>query len=297
MNTINIDDNSGFCWGVVQTIDKVEDCLKKYADKQVYVLGEIIHNPHEIARLAKKNLKTISYKQLSEISSDNSVVVVRAHGEPPTTYNKINELGIELVDATCPLVKRLQEKISKYYSKNYQIIIFGKYNHSEVVGLRGFCNDECIVILEFDELIDKLDFSQKTVLCSQTTMDVEALNTIHKKISEEFLKNNFADNFIFENTICKFVINREEKLREFAKMNEAILFVAGHHSSNGKVLFDICKTENPNSYFIENFEEIDFRKIETACKIGITGATSTPKWFLEEMKKQVKNHSCPNNFS
>ena len=288
MNTINIDDYSGFCWGVVQTIDKVEDCLKKYKDKQVYVLGEIIHNPHEIARLAKKKLNTISHQQLYEISSTNSVVVIRAHGEPPSTYDKIRGLEMELIDATCSLVQRLQEKISKYYSEDYQIIIFGKHNHAEVVGLRGFCNDECIVILEFEELANRIDFSRKTVLCSQTTMDVNALNTLHSKIKEEFQKKDCADNFIFENTICKFVINREEKLREFAKSNEAILFVAGHHSSNGKVLFDICKFENPNSYFIENFEEIDFNKIRTVDRIGITGATSTPKWFLEEMKNKLE---------
>jgi len=290
MSTINIDEHSGFCWGVVQTMDKVEDCLKKYNDKQVYVLGEIIHNPHEIARLAKKNLKTISYEQLYEISPKNSVVVIRAHGEPPITYNKINELGIELIDATCPLVKQLQEKVSKYYSENYQIIIFGKHNHSEVVGLRGFCNDECVVILKFDELFGKIDFSKKTVLCSQTTMDIKELNALHTKIKAEFQKNNFVAHFIFANTICKFVINREERLRDFAKANDVILFVAGHHSSNGKVLFDICKFENKNSYFVENFDEIDFSKIENSKTVGITGATSTPKWFLEEIKNRIKKN-------
>jgi len=291
MNTIiNIDDNAGFCWGVVQTVDKVENCLKKYLDKQVYVLGEIIHNPHEIARLAKKNLKTISYSQLHEIQQNNSVVVIRAHGEPPSTYSKINDLEIELVDATCPLVKRLQEKVSKYYSEKYQIIIFGKYEHSEVVGLRGFCNDESVVILNFEELLGKIDYSKKTVLCSQTTMDVEELQILNTKIKEEFRKNNFAENFIFENTVCKFVINREERLRDFAKANEVILFVAGHHSSNGKVLFDICKSENSNSIFIENFEELDLTKLEAVSKIGITGATSTPKWFLEEMKNKIERY-------
>lgn len=290
MKNINIDEASGFCWGVVQTIEKVENCLQIYKDKQVYVLGEIIHNPNEIERLAKKHLKTISTEQIDDISAENSVIVIRAHGEPPDTYKKIEKAGIELIDATCPLVKRLQEKILKYYNEKWQIIIFGKYNHAEVIGLRGCCNDECYVILNYDEALEKIDFNKKTVLCSQTTMDIENLLDIQMKLKNEFIKTGNENNFVFENTICKFVINREEKLIQFAKNCELVLFVAGRHSSNGKVLFEICKSANQNTIFIENYTEIktyDFSNIDT---VGITGATSTPKWLLEEIKSKIQEN-------
>lgn len=281
---ISIDNNSGFCWGVVQTVEKVEECLKKYCDKQVYVLGEIIHNPHEIKRLSQKNLKTINYEQINQINPEKSVIVIRAHGEPPSSYSAINNLGIELIDATCPLVQKLQNKVLKYYKEGWQIVIFGKYNHAEVIGLRGVCNDECIVVMNFEEALQKVNFTKKTVLCSQTTMDSNSLIELEFSIKNKIFELGFDENnFIFLNTVCKFVINREKKLQEFAKSNDLILFVAGRNSSNGKVLFGICKSANSNSILVENFDEIDFQKLKEAKNIGITGATSTPKWLLVEI--------------
>lgn len=282
MKQINIDESSGFCWGVVQTIEKAENCLQENK-KQIYVLGEIIHNPNEIERLAKKNLITINHNQLENLDKNNSIVVIRAHGEPPATYQKINKLELELVDATCPLVKQLQNKILQHYIDNWQIIIFGKYEHAEVIGLRGVCNDECIVILNADEALEKIDFSKKIMLCSQTTMDVNALINIKQAIEARAVKHKF----IFHNTVCKFVISREESLKKFAKQNKLVIFVAGHYSSNGKVLFGICKSVNSNSILVENFGEIDLNILQNIDTIGITGATSTPKWLLEEIKNKI----------
>jgi len=284
MKQINIDESSGFCWGVVQTIEKAENCLQENK-KQVYVLGEIIHNPNEIERLAKKNLVTINHNQLEKLDKNNSIVVIRAHGEPPATYKKINELKLELIDATCPLVKQLQNKILQYDTDNWQIIIFGKYEHAEVIGLRGVCNDECIVVLNADEALKKIDFSKKIMLCSQTTMDANALINIKQAIEKKIAKQNF----IFHNTVCKFVINREENLKNFATQNDLIIFVAGHNSSNGKMLFGICKSANSNSILIENFEEIDLNILQNVNTVGITGATSTPKWLLEDIKNKIIN--------
>ncbi len=285
---IVVDDNSGFCWGVVQTIDKVEHILDENAYKQKCVLGEIIHNPHEIKRLSEKELITIEHKDLKAMNAKDSMVIIRAHGEPPATYNLLKEQNIDFVDATCPLVKRLQNQVESYYKKGWQVVIYGKYEHAEVIGLRGVCNDECFVGKTVEDLKDKIDLSKKTMLCSQTTMDILGLLNI-KQFIEENLKLDISENFIFKNTICKSVINREKNLREFAKNNELILFVAGRNSSNGKVLFNICKETNQNTIFIEDSSEINLDILKQFNQIGITGATSTPKWFLEKIKNEIEN--------
>ncbi len=286
---IIIDENAGFCWGVVQTIEKVEHLLKENPDKQVYVIGEIIHNPLEINRLEDKNLITIEYENIEKLNSKNTIAVIRAHGEPPDTYKILNKNNIMYVDATCPLVKKLQIRVKYFYGENWQIVIYGKYEHAEVVGLRGVCNDECIVARKIEDIKNKIDFSKKTMLCSQTTMDIEGLLKI-----KEFIKSNIKNSFIFKNTICNFVSGRETILRNFAKKNDIILFVAGRNSSNGKVLFNICKSENENSIFIENSTELDIKKIEQFDKVGITGATSTPQWVLEQIKNEIINLSSKN---
>ncbi len=282
---IEIDETAGFCWGVVQTIEKVEKCLSENLDRQVYVLGEIIHNPHEIERLARERLKTITHNDLKCLSPENSIVVIRAHGEPPSTYRLVEELGLELIDATCPLVRKLQEKVLYYYQNDWQIVIYGKHNHAEVIGLRGVCNDECIVVKTPEEAINKIDFNRKTMLCSQTTMDVETLIEIKNVLENKLDANNIP--FAFNNTICRFVINREKNLRIFAQNHELIIFVAGNNSSNGKVLFNICKSANLNTIFIEDFSELNFDILKPVKSIGLTGATSTPKWFLEQIKQQL----------
>lgn len=284
---ILVDDNAGFCWGVVQTIDKVEQILSEKSVQNCCVLGEIIHNPHEIKRLEEKNLVTIEHKDLAKVDPNTTTVIIRAHGEPPETYNTLKKLDIPFVDATCPLVKKLQELVESYYKDGWQVVIYGKYEHAEVIGLRGVCRNECCVGKTLEELKPKIDFSKKTMLCSQTTMDTAGLLSI-KKYIEEHLEIELASNFIFKNTICKFVTNREKKLCEFAKNNEMIIFVAGRNSSNGKVLFRICQEANDNTMFIEDTTDIDLERLKNFNTIGITGATSTPKWFLEKIKKELE---------
>ncbi|MDR0927467.1 MAG: 4-hydroxy-3-methylbut-2-enyl diphosphate reductase [Ignavibacteria bacterium] len=290
MATINIDNYAGFCWGVVQTIDKVEDTLLHNSDRNVYVLGEIIHNPKEIERLSGNGLQSIDYEQLATISPDDSIVVIRAHGEPPSTYNAIDDLHIPLIDATCPLVMRLQDKLRNYYQQHWQIVILGKYDHAEVLGLRGVCNDECIVIRTAEDMINNIDYSRNTILCSQTTMNQDTLLSIYEQVSDIFEERKSNDSILkLENTVCKFMINRERKLQQFAEHNDLVLFVASSHSSNGKVLYTICSDANPNTYFIENIDEVDISLLKNATNIGITGATSTPMWLLEEIATGVNN--------
>ena len=286
---INIDTKAGFCWGVVRTVEKVEEELSKSKDKKVSILGEIIHNPQEIERLAKIGLNTISKDNLDSISKDTKIVI-RAHGEPPETYHKLKELGLQFSDATCPLVKALQNKVQKYFLEGYNILIFGKKEHAEVVGLRGVCNDNCTVIRTIEEA-ENIDFTKKTVLFSQTTMDqstfLKISKTIKEKFGELFPNKNINEVFITQDTTCKFVFDREENLRIFSKNNDIIIFVAGKNSSNGKSLYNICLSENTKSYFIETFNELDIEILKGINSVGITGATSTPLWYLEEIKNYI----------
>ncbi len=289
---IDIDSSAGFCWGVVQTIDKVETALGECRGKQVYVLGQIIHNPKESERLENIGLKTIEHKDFDRIDKDNSVVVIRAHGEPPSTYEKAASLNIEVIDATCPLVRALQRSVKKYYDEGWQIIIFGKRDHAEVIGLRGVCNDECLVVKNFDEAKANVDLSRKTVLFSQTTMDKPTFCKLSEEIFELF-KAKYGDDannyFVSKNTICKFVSKREQKLIEFAQEHELVIFVAGKNSSNGKILFEIAKKANQNTIFIEDIRELQIDELSKYRSIGITGATSTPQWYMEKLKKILDN--------
>lgn len=289
---INIDESSGFCWGVVRTIDKVEEILKLNKDRDVYVLGHIIHNPREIERLEKIGLKTITHKEIPTLAGEDAIVIIRAHGEPPSTYEIAAKYGIELIDATCPLVTSLQKRVKKYYEQGYQIVIFGKRDHAEVVGLRGVCNDECIVIKSANEALEKVDFSRKTVLFSQTTMNkivFEEISAVLKYSVEEIVDGMQPDEmFRSLNTICKYVSDRDESLRSFARNNDVILFVAGRKSSNGKSLFRVVSGVNPKSFFIEDYSEIDYTWFEGAEKLGITGATSTPKWYLAKVRDIIQ---------
>ncbi len=287
---INLDTKAGFCWGVVRTVDKVEEELFNSKGQKVSILGEIIHNPQEIKRLADIGLDTISLDNLETISKDVKIVI-RAHGEPPETYKKLEALGFEYSDATCPLVKALQTKVGKYYLDGYNIIIFGKKEHAEVIGLRGVCHDNCTVIRTKEEAESYIDYNKKTVLISQTTMDKSTFWEIGKFIKSKFEENNpdadVNNMFIIQDTTCKFVFDREENLRKFSQNNDIIIFVAGKNSSNGKSLYNICLSENPNTYFIESFDELDINLLNGVDCVGITGATSTPLWYLEEIKTNI----------
>ncbi len=289
MNVV-VDKNSGFCWGVVRAIDFAEAELAD--SKKLYSLGDIIHNPEEIQRLADKGLTTISHEDLGKIK--DAKVLIRAHGEPPSTFETAKKYNLEIVDATCPVVTKLQERIKKFYDEGYQIVIFGKKDHAEVVGLRGVCQDEAIVVKSVDEALLTINFNKKTVLFSQTTMDKPTFYAIKEALSRKIkdlvvgTMEDVAKGFLAKDTICGQVSGRDKKLREFAAHNDVIVFVAGRNSSNGKVLFEICKEENKSSYFVENENELNPAWFENVETVGITGATSTPQWLMEKVKLAVE---------
>ena len=289
---VKIDPSSGFCWGVVRTVEKAEETLANHDGKKVYILGQIIHNPKETHRLEEKGLITITHDDLETIDVTNSKVLIRAHGEPPSTYDTVKSKGIELIDATCPLVTSLQKRVFKFHQEGYQIVIFGKKDHAEVIGLRGVCDDDCVVIKTVEEALNLVNFSKKTVLISQTTMDkltfYEIKDALEKRVSEFVDGGDIQDYFLTKDTLCRAVYGREDKLIEFARNNDVMIFVAGKNSSNGKSLFHVCEGANQRSYFIEEMSEIDESWFEGAQKVGITGATSTPHWYMEQVKSKVE---------
>jgi 4-hydroxy-3-methylbut-2-enyl diphosphate reductase len=287
---VTVDKNGGFCWGVVRAIDFAEKELAE--SNKLYSLGDIIHNPEEIRRLEAQGLQTISHEKLAEIK--DAKVLIRAHGEPPSTYEIAKKYNLELVDATCPVVTKLQERIKKFYDDSYQVVIFGKRDHAEVVGLRGVCNDEAVVVRSVEEALLKIDFKRKTVLFSQTTMDKPTFYAIKEALSRKIkdlvvgTMEEMARNFLAKDTICGQVSGRDKKLREFASQNDVVIFVAGKNSSNGKVLFQICREENRSSYFVEDESELQSSWFIDAENVGITGATSTPQWLMEKIKQAIE---------
>ncbi|MEP7235410.1 MAG: 4-hydroxy-3-methylbut-2-enyl diphosphate reductase, partial [Ignavibacteriota bacterium] len=264
---ITVDRNSGFCWGVVRAVDFAEEELSHNA--KLYSLGDIIHNPMEIERLGNEGLSTIHHEDFERIAEQNAAsgvktkILIRAHGEPPATYKKLQELGLEFIDATCPVVTKVQERIKKFYDKGFQVVIFGKKDHAEVIGLRGVVNDEAIVVKTVDEALAYVKLDKPTVLFSQTTMDKPTFYAIRDSLKsriKDFVVGTMEEDaleFHAKDTICGQVSGREKKLKEFAEANDAIIFVAGRTSSNGKVLFDIAKGTNPKTYFIEEESELD----------------------------------------
>lgn len=288
--TVTIDSSAGFCWGVVRTIDIAEQ--EMHDGEQLYSLGDIIHNPMEIERLEDKGLKTVTVADFKDLNGKK--ILVRAHGEPPETYRMAEQFGVEIIDATCPVVTKLQERIRKFFEAGYQIVIFGKRSHPEVIGLRGVCNEECHVVLTMDELAQAVDMRRKTVLFSQTTMDKPTFaamkDYLRQRVAELIVESaeDVATEFHAKDTICGQVSGRDKKLRAFAAQNDVMVFVAGRHSSNGKVLFDICREANPNTHFIERAEELDARWFAGAKRVGISGATSTPVWLMEQVREAIQ---------
>ncbi|MGB2869274.1 MAG: 4-hydroxy-3-methylbut-2-enyl diphosphate reductase [Bacteroidota bacterium] len=286
---VSVDKFSGFCWGVVRTVDIAEQELS--AGEKLYSLGEIIHNPMEIERLAKKGLTTVSHQDLEKLRGAR--LLIRAHGEPPSTYKMAEELGITIIDATCPVVTKVQERIRRFYLDGYQIVIFGKKDHAEVIGLVGQTNGEAIVIKSLEE-INTVKLDHKTVLFSQTTMDKPTFHALKEELQKRIADlvvgsiEDEAIDFHAKDTICGQVSGRDKKIREFGRANDVILFVAGRHSSNGKVLYEIVKSENPRTYFLETIQELQASWFEGAETVGVTGATSTPQWLMENVKKAVE---------
>ncbi|MDH7514764.1 MAG: 4-hydroxy-3-methylbut-2-enyl diphosphate reductase [Bacteroidota bacterium] len=288
--TITVDPYAGFCWGVVRTIRIAEEELAR--GNALVCLGDLIHNPQELARLKRLGLRTVAHEDLSGIPPGTKILV-RAHGEPPETYRRARDLGLEVIDATCPVVTRLQERIRRYADEGYQVVIFGKKDHAEVVGLRGVIHDACVVVKNAEEAMRFVDPHRKTVLFSQTTMDKPTFNAVREAIetlissSRKTVPNREAVEFQAKDTICGQVAGREHKLREFAVSNDVVLFVAGKNSSNGQVLFDICRKANSRSHFIEDETEISLSWFEGAERIGISGATSTPKWLMAHVAESI----------
>ncbi|MBI3586859.1 MAG: 4-hydroxy-3-methylbut-2-enyl diphosphate reductase [Ignavibacteriales bacterium] len=286
---VSIDISSGFCWGVVRTIEVAEQELAER--KNLYSLGEIIHNPMEINRLEAKGLETITLAELEK--AKGGTILIRAHGEPPSTYKRAEELGITIIDATCPVVTKVQERIRKFYLDGYQVVVFGKKDHAEVIGLVGQTNGEAVVIKSLEE-ISNVKLDRKTVLFSQTTMDKSTFHRIKeelKKNVKELVVGSIEDeaiDFHAKDTICGQVSGRDKKIREFASSNDIVIFVAGRHSSNGKVLFEIAKEANPRIFFIEDTPELKAEWFENVKTVGITGATSTPQWLMEKVKRSIE---------
>ena len=285
---VTIDEYSGFCFGVTSAIEAAERELQK---GQLFCLGDIVHNGQEVERLDKLGLETIDYDDLRTLH--NVRVLLRAHGEPPSTYHIARRNNIDIIDASCPVVLHLQKRIRETYQSLHgkntgaQIVIFGKKGHAEVIGLEGQTNNTAIVIEHIADL-NKIDFTRPIYLFSQTTKSVEEFETIVEDIKKESTAH-----FEYHNTICKNVANRVKRLQAFAQSNDVVIFVGGQKSSNAKVLYNNCLEVNPSTIFVSSTEDITtdiLQLCHQAERVGICGATSTPKWLMENVKQHIENH-------
>ena len=281
---IEIDEGSGFCFGVTTAIKKAEEELA--TGSELYCLGDIVHNGMECERLHNMGLKTINHDEFATLHDKK--VLLRAHGEPPSTYLEAQANGIEIIDATCPVVLQLQRRIKRQYDANpeAQIVIFGKNGHAEVLGLVGQTDQKAIVIEHADEAC-RLDLSRDIYLYSQTTKSLDEFHAIIDYIQAHISPEATFKSF---DTICRQVANRMPNICSFATKHDLILFVSGRKSSNGKVLFNACKAKNPHTYLIEGPEEIDSAWLSGAESIGICGATSTPKWLMEKVATALTHY-------
>lgn len=286
---VSIDKNSGYCFGVEFAIKMAEDEMENL--EPLYCLGDIVHNDMEVKRLREKGLVVIDRDQLQALS--DCKVLIRAHGEPPETYRLAIENNIELIDASCPVVLKLQHRVKTAFDKmereNGQIVIYGKKGHAEVIGLTGQTLEKAIVVME-DADLEKIDFQRPVTLFSQTTKSTRGFYALSEKIEGKIKDAKgalSALDFNSNDSICRQVSNREPQLQRFAQESDVILFVSGKKSSNGKALYQVCLAENPRSYFIENEEEIDLNWLQPGDRVGICGATSTPMWLMEQVKSFV----------
>ncbi len=281
---VEIDKESGFCFGVVNAIKHAEEELEQGGD--FFCLGDIVHNSQEVERLKNKGLGTINHEQLKSLRS--AKVLLRAHGEPPSTYRIAKENNIKIIDATCPVVLQLQKKIFREFNvstpQKKQIVIYGKIGHAEVNGLVGQTGGTAIVIEKIKDL-EQLDFSKDICLFSQTTMSLDDFQEIVKSIEERIEP---GVSFRYFDTICRQVANRMPNIKTFAGKHDLILFVAGKKSSNGKVLYEECKKSNQNTYLISDYQEINPEWLKQVRSVGVCGATSTPKWLMEAVAERIK---------
>ena len=281
---IKIDQNAGFCFGVVAAIHRAEQELLN--TNKLYCLGDIVHNNVEVERLSKKVLSVITYSDFEQLS--DAKVFIRAHGEPPSSYAVVKKNNLRLTDATCPVVLKLQQRIRESWKRlskiGGQVVLFGKKGHAEVIGLMGQTNNECVLI-ENESQIYLIDSSKPTEVFSQTTKDPEQYSYLIRKIEEHV--NNTVE---AHHTICRQMSDRAQRLQNFANSHDMIIFVGGAKSSNSKVLYEICKNINPNSYFVTNENEVSEDWFSTMpSSVGIFGATSTPLWLMENVKNKILN--------
>jgi 4-hydroxy-3-methylbut-2-enyl diphosphate reductase len=288
---VEIDEHSGFCFGVQNAVEIAEKALS--SGEKVFSLGPIVHNDKEVERLKSLGLESITHDHFRLLK--DCKVLIRAHGEPPETYITAEKNNISIIEATCPIVKRLQSRIKDTWLKTSgekgQIVIFGKPGHAEVVGLLGQINNEGILVSELHDL-EKIDVSRPVYLFAQTTMGLKPYHDfadlLKKRMEEKGI--SVTNNMLTVNrTICGQVSNREPHLKEFAGKHETIIFVSGRESSNGKMLYSVCKSINPNTHFVSSPEEIDKSWFEGKKSAGICGATSTPKWLIEKIRDIISN--------
>lgn len=288
---VTIDANSGFCFGVVYAIQMAEDELDRSG--KLYCLGDIVHNNMEVDRLKAKGLEIIDHARLGELH--DCKVLIRAHGEPPSTYATALKNNIELIDASCPVVLKLQHRVRTSFEgiheKEGQIVIYGQPGHAEVNGLVGQTEGKAIVVFSEEDL-EKINYSQPVHFFSQTTKSTLGFEKMERMIQERFVKKNGSleeGDFISNDTLCRQVSNREPHLKRFAVRYDAVVFVSGKKSSNGKALFSVCQAVNPRSYFISSPDELDPAWLEGLKTVGIAGATSTPMWLMESVKDAIEN--------
>ena len=279
-----IDDNSGFCFGVVRAIGEAESALERVGD--VYSLGDIVHNRVEVQRLEQLGLHTVSHEDMKSLSG--RTLLIRAHGEPPRTYRMAEELGITIIDATCPVVARLQRRLREAYDNMKEVggsvVLLGKRGHAEVIGLTGQADDD-VVVIENEGDLNNVDFTRPIYFLSQTTQSIALFN----KLAED-IKMRAGDVAVtIDDTICRRVAGREALLTDFSKSVDVVIFVCGRKSSNGRVLYEVCRSANPRSYNIEESSEIDLSWLEGAERVGICGATSTPRWLMEQVAESIKS--------
>lgn len=280
---VKIDDNSGFCFGVVRAIGEAEEALR--SSGEVFCLGDIVHNRVEVQRLEQMGLKTVCHDDMPNLTGRN--LLIRAHGEPPRTYRRAEELGIKLIDATCPVVARLQRRLREAYEKMQSeggtVVLLGKHGHAEVVGLTGQVDDDVVVVESLAEL-EQVDFSRPIYFLSQTTQSIDLFNTL----GEEIVRRAGSERVMLDDTICRRVANREQSLVEFSKSVDVVVFVCGRKSSNGRVLYDVCRRANSSAYNIEESSELQAEWFAGKESVGICGATSTPRWLMEDVARAIE---------
>ena len=280
---IRIDEESGFCFGVVRAITRAEEALRS---GPVCSLGDIVHNRVEVQRLEGLGLRTVSHADMEQLAGCR--LLIRAHGEPPATYARARELGIELIDATCPVVAQLQEKVKRAYERmapqGGQVVILGKRGHAEVVGLTGQVDDRALVI-ENENDLEAVDFSLPIHFLSQTTQSIALFHRLGERMRQRAANPSAVE---IDNTICRRVANREKRLAAFSRSVDTVVFVCGRKSSNGKVLSEVCRSANPRTHVIEEADEWRSAWAEGTGRIGICGATSTPKWLMQQVAEHIR---------